>query len=340
MQQPQHIRSLDGLRGLASFAVVLSHIILLFPRETWAGALVFGNEAVALFFCLSGFLMAYLYGGKSFTRRSATDYLVHRFARIYPVYFVAVISVALLSVVPWLEYPQPLAGSVEIIRHITLLGSTGVFWSIPPEIQFYVFFLMLWFWFEKPKDRLPLGIAIAIGFVMLAYLGFPGPGILLPSKISYFLFGALAGRLFALTGRLDGGHAAGFLTLAALAFFLASRAIFHTEESFWGVTSALAATVIVFLTATESGLLAPLLGSAPLRHIGKISFSLYLFHMPVMFLTSKALPESLPVGLTIALCIVAAMIFADISYRIVEAPSRTVLMGAWKRRTLSTPLPA
>lgn len=340
MKQAQHIGSLDGLRGIAALAVVLSHIILLFPDQDWAKALVFGNEAVALLFSLSGFLMAYLYGTKAFTRDAAVDYLVSRITRIYPVYLVAVLLVAALSAIPALHYPQPMVGMVQILRHVMLIGSTGVFWSIPPEIQFYVFFLLLWFWMAAPKRRLVVGIGIGIAFLMLAITGFPGPGILLPSKLPYFLLGAMGGWLFSLLGPSHNGPVVGVLTLGALGFFFASRALFNTENEFWGLSSAIAASGIVFMTASGSALANAVLGAPPLRFLGRISFSLYLFHMPVMFLTSQALPAVIPAPAAIALSILVALGFSTISYRVIEEPSRRVLMGLWKHRRQTGGMPA
>jgi len=183
----RHISSLDGLRGFAAFVVVLSHIHLLYPAVSWWPVLDIGSEAVALFFALSGFLMVYLYGDRPFTRATASEYLVHRFARIYPVYLVAVLFVIALSAIPALGYLYPISGVVEIARHLMMLGSTGVFWSIPPETQFYLFFLLIWMWLDNPKCYAPLAAALACLLAVDAFFDFPGPGILLPSKIEYFL---------------------------------------------------------------------------------------------------------------------------------------------------------
>ncbi len=252
----------------------------------------------------------------------------------------AVLLVAALSAIPALHYPQPMVGMVQILRHVMLIGSTGVFWSIPPEIQFYVFFLLLWFWMAAPKRRLVVGIGIGIAFLMLAIMGFPGPGILLPSKLPYFLLGAMAGWLFSLLGPSQNGPVVGVLTLGALGFFFASRALFNTENEFWGLSSAIAASGIVFMTASGSALANAVLGAPPLRFFGRISFSLYLFHMPVMFLTSQALPAVIPAPAAIALSILVALAFSTISYRVIEEPSRRVLMGLWKHRRQTGGMPA
>ncbi|MGO6986980.1 acyltransferase, partial [Rhizobium leguminosarum] len=79
-----------------------------------------------------GFLMAHLYGSRPVTRENVLDFLVSRFARIYPVYLVAVVLVAILSSMQSLDFVQPIVSGTDFVRHIFLLGSSGVFWSIPP----------------------------------------------------------------------------------------------------------------------------------------------------------------------------------------------------------------
>ena len=328
MDKDQYIPSLDGLRGFAAFAVVLSHMGLLLGHSLpW---LMVGDEAVALFFALSGFLMAMLYGGKTFTAKAAGGYLLHRFARIYPIYFIAVAFVVLLSALPGLDYIQPISGTVQIVRHFAMIGSTGVFWSIPPEIQFYLFFLLLWLCFDNPAGRQILVITLLCGFAIVLFLGFPGPGILLPSKIPYFLFGALAGRLF-LGKRLPLGHGvSGPATLVLLVLFFLSRNLYPTGAPFWGVPSALIATIIVYLAACEAPLSKAVLTSTPLRFAGRISFSLYLFHMPVGFLVVTALPTSVPPLVAAALMVAAAITVATATHYAIERPARRRVLGLWK----------
>lgn len=96
MSRPDYIPSLDGLRGIAALLVVQAHIGLVFPY-TALHFITMGSEAVGLFFALSGFLMAHLYGSRPVTREAVLDFLVSRFARIYPVYLAAVLLVATLS---------------------------------------------------------------------------------------------------------------------------------------------------------------------------------------------------------------------------------------------------
>ena len=334
MAQDFRIGSLDGLRGIAASAVVYAHINFFYPSSNAWINLPTGDEAVAIFFSLSGFLMALLYGNRPV---AAGDYLVHRFARIYPVYLVAVLFVAALSAIYGAEYIHPITGTTELLRHVLLLGSTGVFWSIPPEIQFYIFFLLVWLWFSDPKKYQIVAVATAAFLIVDAYFDFPGPGILLTSKLPYFLFGALAGRFYSQQKNHPDGDATGIAVLALLVFFVVSRGFWPLKTSFWGISSALTGTVIVYLAACGNRISAAVLASKPLAFVGKISFSLYLFHLPIMFLGMHVF-HFLPVETALALSIALAYLVAWASYTVIEDPSRRFLTGLWRNR--QRPVPA
>lgn len=75
MKESKHIPALDGLRGFAATCVFLHH-------ASDMGILSFiGHFGVAVFFTLSGFLMAFLYGRRSFTAANAFSYAVMERAR-------------------------------------------------------------------------------------------------------------------------------------------------------------------------------------------------------------------------------------------------------------------
>ncbi|PYE46133.1 peptidoglycan/LPS O-acetylase OafA/YrhL [Rhizobium sp. PP-F2F-G20b] len=332
MRATRHIASLDGLRGIAAFLVVMSHVALLYPHLPGWFSLNIGAEAVEIFFALSGFLMASLYAARPLDRVAATDYLVHRFARIYPVYLVAVLFVVLLSLVPGLDYIHPIHGPVEILRHVVLLGSSGVFWSVPPEIQFYFFFLLVWLCLSSPRRYRILALFLVACVAVDAVFDFPGPGILLPSKIHFFMAGVAAGLLYA-SGRLrPKGWVVGVATLGLLGFvFLSKILLWRDQQDGWGLVMAVTAGVIVFLTAQEHVLSRALLASPPLRFLGKISFSLYLFHVPVMFLSMKTLGLFVPGPVAVVLSVCLAVVFATYSYHLIEDPVRRRLVERWKR---------
>ena len=325
------ISSLDGLRGLAASLVVYAHVKFFIPAPAEWLRLDVGNEAVALFFSLSGFLMALLYGDRPF---SAGAFLIHRFARIYPIYLFAVLVEASLASTYGDAYIHHLVGVSEIARHLLMLGSTGVFWSIPPEIQFYFFFLLIWLWFARPRQFVWVPVLTVIAILVLAIFSFPGPGILLTSKLHFFVLGTLAGRLFARSSFRPDGIVVGVLTLALIVAFVLLRTLLLPDVDFWGLYSfvpAGAAAIIIYLAASNTSVLGQFLASRPLTFVGRISFSLYLLHLPVMYLVGKMIGEALPWELKIVICIASGYAVSAMTYTLLEAPARRLIVGRWNR---------
>jgi peptidoglycan/LPS O-acetylase OafA/YrhL len=75
---------LDGLRGVAAISVLLMH----FTMRTAFPTLRMGYFAVDLFFCLSGFVLAHTYSVRLAAGMSASDFMLRRLIRLYPLYVV------------------------------------------------------------------------------------------------------------------------------------------------------------------------------------------------------------------------------------------------------------
>ncbi len=331
MNRSSYIPTLDGLRGLAALLVVGAHIGFVFPSLS-PYVVSMGSEAVGLFFALSGFLMAHLYATDAPTKEKVLDFLVSRFARIYPVYLAAVLFVALLSNVPTLGFIQPLSGSIDLLRHVLLVGSSGVFWSISPEIQFYLVFPVLWLSLNRPVQHSAIITCFAVMVSADGLLNLPGPGILLLSKLPYFLLGAIAGKIHCLWGNQKASTYEGIAALVLLVlFFNYSHVLPQQGPEFWGLQSAVAAAVIVAIIARQPPIVARLFTLAPMRFLGNISFSLYLFHVPAMFLARQALSLVLPEPLLIAVSLLSAVATAWFIHKLIEVPSRRAVMVVWRR---------
>jgi peptidoglycan/LPS O-acetylase OafA/YrhL len=127
-QKLEHRPTLDGLRGFACILVVISHLL---PSNT------IGALGVIMFFSLSGFLMGMLYLDKPCIKTNIVKYSISRISRIAPAYYVAItLYVVVFTLLP----DGNELTAVGIARTYLFMGSISVFWSIPPEIQFYVFF--------------------------------------------------------------------------------------------------------------------------------------------------------------------------------------------------------
>ncbi|MDI5925105.1 acyltransferase family protein [Rhizobium leguminosarum] len=330
MSRPDYIPSLDGLRGVAALLVVEAHIGFIFPI-TAPHLVTLGDEAVGLFFALSGFLMAHLYGSRPVTRENVLDFLVSRFARIYPVYLAAVVFVAMLSIMQNLDFVQPIVGITDFVRHVFLLGSSGVFWSIPPEIQFYLLFPVLWLCLARPHRYSGVIVGLTVVVVVDGLVELPGPGIMLVSKLPYFLFGAIAGMMHSHWNKWNPSALTGILTLFLLAVFFTYRHVSSGfSPEFWSLQSAVAAAVIVGLVARQPPIAAHVLAAGPVRFLGKISFSLYLFHVPIMFLTRLTFDALMPEPALIVVTLFVAAVGAWFIHETIEVPGRRRLVLIWQ----------
>ncbi len=84
--EPQNFVLLDGLRGLGATLVLIGHILLVLgPIVVPGGAVI-----VDLFFLLSGFVIAFSYESRFATGMRASEFMLHRIVRLYPLYFVGI----------------------------------------------------------------------------------------------------------------------------------------------------------------------------------------------------------------------------------------------------------
>lgn len=142
-QPAERFELLDGWRGISILCVLATHMLPLGPKE-WQMNASTGNFGMALFFTLSGFLIA-----KTLQRNSdPIAFFIRRLFRIVPLAFLF-----LAVVLPFLDL-SPLAN----LAHFTFLANTGSsffdpvtlhFWSLCIEVQFYVFIGLLAAFFGK-----------------------------------------------------------------------------------------------------------------------------------------------------------------------------------------------
>jgi len=154
-RSPKAIKSLDGLRGIAIILVLFRHAIKPFynacdPQLTIAGwdpmvPFMNGWIGVDLFFVLSGFLVTHHLLKRSdgeLTIGKIRDYLVKRFFRIVPAYYVFLLIVV-SGVIPYYDLLRPEQLGKELITHLLFMqdyygaGLVGAFWSLGVEEKFY-----------------------------------------------------------------------------------------------------------------------------------------------------------------------------------------------------------
>jgi len=198
---------LQALRGFCAFVVLFFHIgtvaVPLLGGPDPYFWMAWGHAGVGLFFVISGFIIPYVHWEDLRHQRGWGRYLLKRFRRIYPPYWVATGGVLAGSLlIPGVAsadklQPGPLAESFSLLPlgFLDGLPLIPVAWSLFHEIKFYLFFALL----------IPLNRWGRLGWICIAVLGsiayliFPGalPGDLCAFLFSPFNFYFLAGVVVA-----------------------------------------------------------------------------------------------------------------------------------------------
>ncbi|MBL8591730.1 MAG: acyltransferase [Devosia sp.] len=321
-----HIKSLDGLRGVAAYIVVFGH---------FAGYPLFadiGQLGVMIFFVLSGYLMGQIY----LTQRPGLDvigvYFTNRFARIAPAYLLVVaISYGLFLLTGRVGPFPPITTLPELLEHLLFLRGAGVLWTIPVEVQFYVLFPLLWL--TAYHLGRPMLVMVSLGIVWLAAsVGFAAPPAL-AQAVQYFLAGMLvAGLPVEISRKYDIPFVAA-VVVTGLSLPRVREALGLESLGQWESILHLAGATLLLLATVNSRLAQVLLGNRVAAFFGAISFSVYLLHVPVMRVLEVAgiaTQENQLLGFLLVAGATTAVAF--VMWRLVEVPARQALRQAGRRR--------
>jgi len=350
------IPALTGLRGIAALWVLAFHAWLLtraLPGDEYSlvGLIArAGYLGVDLFFVLSGFVIAFNYAEYRL-HRSATGYIrfiSNRFARIWPVHLATSVLLGLV-IVASVAIRAPLARIPpisELFVSLTMMHAwtapvpkiwNTVSWSISAEWAAYLCFPVIAWLALRLRSKT---ILVAIVLTLFAGLGLIIESVDYRGTMAYgmhrvaaeFTAGVLLFRLWQLTRRHSStawGAAAG---LALTTMTLGGGA----TEAILGFSKALSvfpvlAAVVVFGLAAGDGPLVRGLAAAPLQYLGRISYSLYLAHGPIMRLANAVLAEYGLRGkpgavlITLSSAISILLLLAHWLYHFVEEPARRAI---------------
>ncbi|MDH0288694.1 acyltransferase [Pseudomonas sp. GD04087] len=334
--------ALDDLRGAAILLVVLYHGVTQAwgfqpPQggDYWLAFIYAGNSGVTLFFLLSGILVSRPFF-LARQRRQPLDlkrYAVQRALRILPLYYLMVVVGVLVT-----GHYEQLPAALAFLAWGHSLGTfSNVWWSLATEVQFYVvlplMFLMLtysrWLVVAALLAWLVVFTAVCLHAVSFGLLGTLYWVLSLGGKLPAFLLGMGIGwalverRLPSVAPR--SGQIGLMLLVIMLAAFL-QVTIEHGVVEFslrqpWVVLpeSLLWGAVAWLMLATPG--LGGGAATRPLRYLGRISYSLYLIHLPViMYCLSFAETRGEPVALGVSLGLGLSLVLAHLSYSAIEKP--------------------
>jgi len=270
--------NLDGVRAVACLFVIMAHMPL-----PWGLTLV-GSMGVGIFFVLSGFLMGYLYAESAWDTQSVIKYSIARFSRIAPIYWAVVIIYIILTKIDPHNFPLSIAGATSITRHVLFSGNVGILWSIPLEVQYYVFFIFVWWGIAsrfKSPYALPLLIFVCTAFMLTQPYW---PNLTVPSKLHFFLAGTIAGmaprRIW--TNARD-RLALNFLQVGAALMLVFPFLMFRNVQGIYDyIPLAFAYAISIYILSISSGWTNFLFANPVMRKIGQASFSIYLIHLLIL----------------------------------------------------------
>jgi len=367
--------ALTSLRFLAAAYVLAFHFGgYELSRAAMPGAVFLGYSGVTFFFLLSGFILAYNYQRVDLSERPAlVRFLRARVARVYPVYLLA-LAVGLPWFVAWtLKEAPPLqtlmASSVVLAPlglHAWVPGAACALdcpsWSVSTELFFYaVFPLLLPLVLRRPGATALATLAAWATAVTLSILAWnryaPGLSLIAPTtdaamllsqaikynpllRLPEFVAGLL---LFALWRRVR-PPVWGLLTGAgvAAAALVASVGTIPEVLTHNGLTALVWAPVILAGAAIRSGPLT----AGWFVFLGRISFALYLLHVPAYALVSS-LDRALLAGrlagipwLVVTLAALLSLAAAAAVHLWVEEPARRRILRPHPRRQAATAMPS
>lgn len=350
-----HRSDIDGLRALAVVPIVLFHF--------GAAILSGGYVGVDVFFVISGFVIARsITADVDAARFSLLAFYVRRICRILPALVVTVAVTTAAAV--WLLLPENLIAHFRSVAAIGAFSSNVFFWrssgyfeaaaqtrlllhswSLAVEEQFY--FLaplpLALLHRHRPKWWLPAILIVAAGSLALSVaMVFAAPTagyFLLPGRAWELLLGAAIARASASPSENRWGRE--LIAATGLAMVVASMVMLDEKSAFpgWNALFPCVGTVLVILAGTGAGrapLVNRLLATNPARAIGRISYSLYLVHWPIVALFQYRLmrPPTLMEGVAMLSVSIA---LATLSWWLVEEPGRryayrlrAVPAGQWR----------
>ncbi|WP_196815080.1 acyltransferase family protein [Mesorhizobium sp. L103C119B0] len=327
---------------------------------TYGRVLPGGYVGVDVFFVISGYLITGLLAQMALRggRISLIEFYSRRVRRLLPaatlVLLVALLGTLLfISKARWEEMGNQIVASalyvenwrlasiaVSYLEADTLPSPVQHYWSLSIEEQFYIAWPLVMIgviWLARRRD-LPLR-ACLIGALSLIFAASLVASVVLtatdPAQ-AYFVSHtrlwelALGGLLVLGEHRFRlGAGASRVMALAGTAGILASALLFSAATPFPGLSALLPtlATVLIILAGEVQAGRFRGLDLWPLRFIGDRSYSIYLWHWPLItFFLGQGFSLTFASG---AGLIAVTLVLSDLSYRYVEQPYRQAQGGAW-----------
>jgi peptidoglycan/LPS O-acetylase OafA/YrhL len=332
-----HIIQLDGVRGLAIASVFLHHAFHV--KLLWMG--------VDLFFVLSGFLITgILLKAKDQTFGSYTGiFYARRARRILPAYFVILAISTVMFGPSWMRYWYLYLGGMNFIPPLHLTGlDTLPLWSLAVEEQFYLIWPIAVYYLSRKHLKVCaialLAIAPTLRFFCTPLFALHwAVYMLVPFRMDTLAMGALIAIVWPdfktknqssrFKTRIAGECIAVMLAAFATLGFLSRNGLTTNSNTRIANLAVYESTLMIVTGVFVIALIGignGFFSFSPLRLLGRISYSVYLFHLTAIYLAPS---NNIPIAAAITILYATAMWF------LVEKPILN-----WKPKPKRHPIPS
>lgn len=353
MKDKIYLSNLGGVRFIAAFMVIMSHLELnksyfnldnIFQTVKHLGSL-----GVTLFFVLSGFLITYLLIKEKEKEKKINirNFYIRRVLRIWPLYyFIGILSIFVFPYIEILNIPNLklefdydnqfflviflfiflLSNLLAYIKVVPFAVQT---WSIGTEEQFYLLWPIL---INKVKNINQWFVALILSYNLLLYvinisffenIKYMGliKSFIYTFQLDSLTIGALGAYWFNKKGRILNNitnNYLAFMTFCVLSFVI----MFNYQFPFFNVTIYALLFVVLILNLVANKSLSLLLENKVLNYLGKISYGLYMYHQIIIVICINfLLNKNAFNGLNLFLMSVSLTILVSgLSYKFLEKP--------------------
>ncbi|MCC9625914.1 acyltransferase [Thalassospira sp. MA62] len=342
-------KSIDGLRAIALLGVVFYH----------CGVTVFsgGYTGVDVFFVISGYLIIpSIISRLEADKFSITEYLERRIRRIVPVMVVMLFVVSIAAYFILLPkdldfYGLSLMGASSFVPNVIFDKAFSYFasaatpiihlWSIGVEVQFYIGILVFFVFLHKTQlfDKslyiiLFLSLATLVASELL--IANHGNPIFYYTPFRFWEFGVGALVSLGMFPTVRHRISDNLLSIVGLVLLLSPMFIYDSTWVFPGmaaVPSCLGAAILLYCVDSDA-LITKVLRNPVLVSVGKASYSIYIWHWPIVLFFEYSLGRSVTAS-DITLLLIVIFAVGYLSWYFIEIPFQNKKIGA-NRRVLFT----
>lgn len=321
----KYIPHIDALRGIAVLLVLLYH----FDVRLFSGGFI----GVDIFFVISGYLISNIIHDKLNNNTfSFKDFYLRRIKRLLPAALVTVILtlIAALFIFPINLFEKVVKSclpSILSFSNIYFFQKTGYFdssstlkpllhtWSLSVEEQFYLIWPLLIYLYFKLKKRTHKTLLFSvIGIISLLFSEYylsideSASFYLTPFRVFEFLIGAITLNF---NPTIENKKFKDFITFTSLVGLIVISIIYNNNIKFPGINALIPCilSILLILYTNEKSIIGKIYNNQIFRFIGKISYSLYLVHWPILVFYKYKIHQDLNT-IDVILLLFISLIFA------------------------------